>query len=130
MPFCPNCQVEYRPGFKHCTDCGVDLVDALPVEEPEAVDNSALDLVELATFQNSSEAQMIRELLEENDINAVLRGPLYSLGGTVGLDIISLLVKETDLPEATRLYADYFAGIKEEEPDQASDAPEADPDPT
>jgi hypothetical protein len=130
MPFCPNCQVEYRPGFKHCTDCDVDLVDALPVGEPEAVDNSALDLVELATFQNSSEAQMIRELLEENDINAVLRGPLYSLGYTVGLDIISLLVKESDLPEATRLYEDYFAGIKEEEPEQASDAPKADPDQT
>jgi len=26
--FCPQCGVEYRPGFTHCTDCDVDLVDA------------------------------------------------------------------------------------------------------
>lgn len=24
--FCPQCRVEYRPGFTHCTDCDVDLV--------------------------------------------------------------------------------------------------------
>ena len=32
--FCPQCHVEYRPGFTRCTDCDVDLVDALP-QEPE-----------------------------------------------------------------------------------------------
>ena len=30
--FCPQCRVEYRHGFVHCTDCDVDLVDALPDE--------------------------------------------------------------------------------------------------
>lgn len=28
--FCPNCKVEYRPGFSHCVDCDVDLVYELP----------------------------------------------------------------------------------------------------
>ena len=28
--FCPQCRVEYRPGFTHCTDCDVDLVYELP----------------------------------------------------------------------------------------------------
>ena len=27
--FCPECRAEYRPGFTHCTDCGVDLVPEL-----------------------------------------------------------------------------------------------------
>jgi zinc-ribbon domain len=27
--FCPKCGVEYRPGFKVCSDCGVDLVPTL-----------------------------------------------------------------------------------------------------
>jgi hypothetical protein len=27
--FCPNCKSEYRPGFTHCVDCDVDLVDSL-----------------------------------------------------------------------------------------------------
>lgn len=29
--FCPQCRVEYRPGFTHCTDCDVDLVHELPL---------------------------------------------------------------------------------------------------
>lgn len=29
--FCPQCHVEYRPGFTHCTDCDVDLVYELPL---------------------------------------------------------------------------------------------------
>jgi len=28
--FCPKCGVEYRPGFKRCSDCDVDLVATLP----------------------------------------------------------------------------------------------------
>jgi hypothetical protein len=28
--FCPKCGVEYRPGFKVCSDCGVNLVPDLP----------------------------------------------------------------------------------------------------
>lgn len=30
--FCPKCGVEYRPGFKVCSDCGVNLVSNLPVK--------------------------------------------------------------------------------------------------
>jgi hypothetical protein len=31
--FCPECKVEYRPGFTRCSDCEVDLVDVLPEED-------------------------------------------------------------------------------------------------
>jgi hypothetical protein len=27
--FCPQCKVEYRPGFTRCSDCDVDLVTSL-----------------------------------------------------------------------------------------------------
>ena len=27
--WCPKCKNEYRPGFTHCPDCDVDLVDSL-----------------------------------------------------------------------------------------------------
>jgi hypothetical protein len=30
--FCPQCRVEYRPGFTRCADCDVGLVDELPFE--------------------------------------------------------------------------------------------------
>ncbi|MFZ0464923.1 MAG: hypothetical protein WAL78_04390 [Candidatus Acidiferrales bacterium] len=32
--FCPVCKFEFRRGFTHCNQCDVDLVDALPSEEP------------------------------------------------------------------------------------------------
>jgi hypothetical protein len=31
--YCPNCRTEYRPGFTRCSDCLVNLVHELPVEE-------------------------------------------------------------------------------------------------
>ncbi|MGA8766431.1 MAG: hypothetical protein WB559_05400 [Candidatus Acidiferrales bacterium] len=34
--FCPNCKVEYRRGFRECSDCHVDLVDSLPPENSPA----------------------------------------------------------------------------------------------
>lgn len=30
MMYCPQCRVEYRPGFRRCSDCDVDLVPQLP----------------------------------------------------------------------------------------------------
>jgi len=27
--YCPKCKAEYRPGFTRCSDCDVDLVEAL-----------------------------------------------------------------------------------------------------
>lgn len=31
--FCPVCKCEFRPGFKRCNTCDVDLVETLPAEE-------------------------------------------------------------------------------------------------
>ncbi|HVB33128.1 MAG TPA: hypothetical protein VNJ52_01955 [Patescibacteria group bacterium] len=45
--FCPNCGIEYRPGFTRCNDCDVDLVDKLPSEEEPAEGEPADDSLEL-----------------------------------------------------------------------------------
>jgi len=45
--FCPQCRVEYRPGFARCSDCEVDLVEELAplnAPEPELDVNSRPDL--------------------------------------------------------------------------------------
>jgi hypothetical protein len=39
--FCPECKAEYRPGFTRCSDCDVDLVEAL-----SPADNSANELTD------------------------------------------------------------------------------------
>lgn len=37
--FCPQCRVEYRPGFTHCTDCDVDLVHELPLAKTKSLES-------------------------------------------------------------------------------------------
>ena len=37
--FCPQCRVEYRPGFTRCTDCDVDLVHELPLARLDAFES-------------------------------------------------------------------------------------------
>lgn len=39
--FCPQCRVEYRPGFTSCTDCDVDLVQELPPARRHASDSNS-----------------------------------------------------------------------------------------
>jgi hypothetical protein len=36
--FCPECKAEYRAGFTRCADCDVDLVEALPGDEPDGAE--------------------------------------------------------------------------------------------
>lgn len=47
--FCPQCRVGYRPGFTHCTDCDVDLVEnyAEPVWNPSATKAAASEKYEV-----------------------------------------------------------------------------------
>jgi hypothetical protein len=45
--FCPNCGIEYRPGFTHCNDCDVDLVEELPSEGEPTEGEAGDDSVEL-----------------------------------------------------------------------------------
>lgn len=35
MPFCPECNTEYRPGFDTCADCGAELVEQDPLPRPK-----------------------------------------------------------------------------------------------
>jgi hypothetical protein len=63
--FCPVCKAEYREGFTTCSDCHVELVEALPMyDSPEAF--AVLWSGENTTFQD----QLLQEL-EQAKIGAV-----------------------------------------------------------
>ncbi len=117
MPYCPRCHKEYGAGASVCEACGAELVGALPDESSSAeTGENGVELVELATFPNFSEAEMIQELLESNGIQSVLRGEADPIGLASGATPSTLLVKQADLPSAHQIYEDYFAGEVEEPP--------------
>ncbi len=123
MPYCPTCRTEYQSGIKRCLDCGVELVDLPPAEDEQAPDTG---LVLLAVFPNAAEARLIQELLENNGIEAVLRGDMDPIGNVTGTGP-ALLVEEADLPQAQEIYEAFFSGGEgepsETTPEDVSDGP-------
>lgn len=121
MPFCPECRAEYRAEIRRCPDCDVDLVDS-PPQEPEANDAQGLELVELASFPNYPEAEMIQEVLESNGIRTVLRGEADPIGVASGATPTTLLVEQRDSARAREIYDAYFAGDGAEDQSESSDS--------
>jgi hypothetical protein len=67
--FCPECKAEYRSGFKTCSDCHVDLVEALP--DPSADGDAALldaNLQEIWTGRNQDACVTLCSELREAKI--------------------------------------------------------------
>lgn len=68
MPWCPNCRVEYRQGYKTCIDCNVELVaESAPIEETNDNDNDAVES-HLMAMTDPLAAEMIESLLTSNKI--------------------------------------------------------------
>jgi hypothetical protein len=117
VPYCPSCRTEYQRGVKRCADCNAELVNVLP---PEGAEGDETELVQLAVFPNASEARLIQEILENNGIEAVLRGDTDPIGNVTGIGP-ALLVEEGVLPQAREIYEAYFAGGGESDEAPAED---------
>jgi hypothetical protein len=115
MPFCPSCRKEYGDPAETCPICQTKLVPSLP-QDPET-DPEETTLVELATFSDVPEAEMVREILEQNQIPTVQRGEVDPIGVASGAEPITLLVEKRDLERARELHNAYFAGNDFEEPE-------------
>jgi Putative prokaryotic signal transducing protein len=112
MPYCPNCQAEYSIGSTRCAQCGEDLAGLSIAKEPSSEEGTQ-KLVPLATFPSVVEADMIKELLETNGIQTMIRGETDPIGATSGAAPTELLVLEQDLDHAQALYQAFFAGKPE-----------------
>ena len=49
--FCPSCRAEYRAGFARCSDCGVELIETLPLTEESHPPNSVNDRPDEGPFR-------------------------------------------------------------------------------
>ena len=108
--FCPVCESEYRSGITKCPDDGAELVEQL-TPEAGASDDSEAKFVTLHTLSSPAEAEMVNDILRQNDVRSVVQ----SGGNDVFSPVLSavspgaaVLVDERDLDRAKELYASFF----------------------
>lgn len=122
MPFCPRCGAEYRSGFERCVDCDVRLM----AHRPRPQEPSSLSLRRVHTTLSLIDAHMIRSMLAERGIDAVLENEFSSMV-VIGLPTttapIHVVVPETQVQEALHV-------LDEIQNREASLPPESDASPT
>jgi hypothetical protein len=106
MAFCPDCEAEYKAEVTVCPDCDVELVPEL-TSENRVHDKSHHEFVPLRSFKNSTEAQMVFELLEQNGIRAFFRAGDVGIFGSSFIGG-AVMVDERDLPRAIEIYEAFF----------------------
>lgn len=82
--FCPECEAEYREGYYECSDCGVKLVDSLPVVdhgEPTVGVFRTADASLLPVVESVLRARGIPFSVQGEEASGGLF-PLGSVGGT------------------------------------------------
>ncbi len=108
--FCPTCESEYKPGITHCPDDGATLVERLTPETAEH-DSSEARFVVLHTLSSPAEAEMVSDILRQNDVRAVVQAGANDAFSPVFSAVspgVAVLVDERDLDRARELYASFF----------------------
>lgn len=108
--FCPVCESEYEPGIERCPDDGAELVEHL-TSENTVHDHSEARFVPLHNVGSPAEAEMVNDILTQNDIRSVVQSggmdafsPLLSTTAPGAM----VLVDERDLDRAQELYNAFF----------------------
>jgi len=108
--FCPVCESQYRPGITKCPDDGAELVERLS-PDTGATDDSEAKFVVLHTLSTPVEAEMVSDILRQNDVRAVVQSggndafsPVFSAVSPGA----AVLVDERDLDRAREVYAAFF----------------------
>src|SRR6185503_2029913 len=106
--FCPICEAEYQPGITKCPEDGADLV----ATQVNAGDDSEANFVTLHTLSSPVEAEMVNDILRQNNIRSVVQStndafsPVFSAVSPGA----AVMVDERDLDRAKELYASFFGG--------------------
>ena len=108
--FCPVCESEYQSGVTRCPDDGAELVEALSTEAG-ASDDSEARFVTLHTLSSPAEAEMVNDILRQNNVRSVVQAGANDAFSPVFSAVspgAAVLVDERDLDRAKELYASFF----------------------
>lgn len=108
--FCPVCEAEYEAGINKCPDDGAELVERLSPDSG-ATDDSEAKFVVLHTLSTPVEAEMVNDILRQNDIRSVVQAGGYDAFSPVFSAVspgAAVLVDERDLDRAREIYASFF----------------------
>jgi hypothetical protein len=108
--FCPVCESEYETGITKCPDDGAELVEHLSAETG-ATDDSEAKFVVLHTLSTPVEAEMVNDILRQNDIRSAVQAGGYDAFSPVFSAVspgAAVLVDERDLDRAKEIYASFF----------------------
>ncbi|MFP4546524.1 MAG: putative signal transducing protein [Fidelibacterota bacterium] len=72
MSYCPKCKYEFEDDVKICPDCKKELVEKKPVEQ-----HVERKWVTLDKMTSSVMADMLKEALEENEINCLEKSDMF-----------------------------------------------------
>ena len=107
MAFCPNCEAEYKEGINVCPDCSLELVEELTPQN-KIHDTSEGEPVPLQSFKTGAEAEMVRELLDQNGIRSFVEGGDFAVIPSSFSQEVVVMVDERDLDRAVEIYQAYF----------------------
>jgi len=108
--FCPVCESEYEPGITKCPDDGAELVEQLS-PDTGATDDSEAKFVVLHTLSTPVEAEMVNDILRQNNIRSAVQAGGYDAFSPVFSAVspgAAVLVDERDLDRAREIYASFF----------------------
>lgn len=108
--FCPVCESEYEAGITRCPEDDTELVERLTPENT-LHDHSEARFVPLHNVGSPAEAEMVNDILRQNDIRSVVQSgatdmfaPLLSATAPGAM----VLVDERDLDRAQEIYNAFF----------------------
>lgn len=113
--YCPKCRSEYREGIYTCADCGVSLVDALPLA-------SDAELVQVFNTTDPALFPIVKSVLDAAGIPYLVQGeehlglfPLGLFGAAVSKRALGAIIRvPADRADETR---ELLNGVTETYPD-------------
>ena len=115
MPFCPECNIDYKEDVLTCSTCNEDLIPGLvPTQVPERVEWYAVKSV-----SNEIAGHILKNVLEDEGIEVYLRShEMPAIGGIKGNAAKSewgdILVPTYSVQRALECIKTYFDSLNED----------------